>query len=326
MKKFIFIILMVLIAASAAAYRAGDQITYRVVCHYNNGTVDTGCSKPSSEVVFWPNATSQSPNTLAEISDSSFPGLWAGNYTIPAETPQGTLGVYIKLKNSNLTEAATVLSYSVENLSTDTNISLILSNQNSALLSLSSGIQNNMSKGNSSIISNLSGGIGNVEANTITTLSNQAVIQALIRNTNTSINTTINSINISMQQLIREINLSIITDSRSINDTSSILTHILNINGSISLLVNNINTSIQSNFSLSSFSSSVSTADKIAIGKQCAAQTLGANLTTIFNYNKTSLFIQNLTYNYSGINLIVNESFTYNNESYLNLTTRVSVT
>lgn len=90
----------------------------------------------------------------------------------------------------------------------------------------------------------------------------------------------------------------------------------------INQTIKDINASILSNISQSSFSSTVSTADQIAIGLQCAVQTLGANVTTRFYYNKTDFSVVNITYNYTGIDIFVNETFSYDNESYLNETVR----
>ncbi|KKM01115.1 hypothetical protein LCGC14_1797690, partial [marine sediment metagenome] len=126
MKKFFILFLLLVFASFAAAYRPGDTVTYRVVCHYNNGSVDIGCSKGINERVYLPDGTASSVNVLAEIDEANAPGLWGGNYTIPIGTSEGTIGIYINLINSNFTQAATVLSYSVENLATETNITSIL--------------------------------------------------------------------------------------------------------------------------------------------------------------------------------------------------------
>ena len=100
--------MLVFFSLTVSAYRAGDQITYRVVCHYNNGSVDTGCTKPSNERVYLPDGTIVTNDKLAEIDETNSPGLWAGNYTIPGGTGIGTIGIYITLINSNFTQAATV--------------------------------------------------------------------------------------------------------------------------------------------------------------------------------------------------------------------------
>lgn len=86
-----------------------------------------------------------------------------------------------------------------------------------------------------------------------------------------------------------------------------------------------LNATILSNMSLSRFSTTVSSADKISIGEQCAIQNFRRNISTTFIYNlsvNSSFELLNVIYNDSDLGIIVNETFFYNNLSMLNKTQR----
>ncbi|KKK93056.1 hypothetical protein LCGC14_2696700 [marine sediment metagenome] len=103
---------------------------------------------------------------------------------------------------------------------------------------------------------------------------------------------------------------------------ASIIRNLSNDDGFFIPLFQEINSSILSNFSLSTLTSSVSTTDQIAIGEECAIQTLRQNLTIKYYYNRSSFSLANVTFNYTGVGIFINESYNYDNESYLSNVTR----
>lgn len=138
-----------------------------------------------------------------------------------------------------------------------------------------------------------------------TILSNQATLQDNIE----TVNQTVKDINVSITATIGKVNLSIIENLS--NDF-----------GFFDPLLNILNLSILINLSNSLFSSSVTSADTVIIGRECARQSLGANVTIAFGYNKSNFALINSTYNYTGLGIFINETYHYDNESFLINTTR----
>lgn len=102
--------------ASLGEYAAGDTVTYTVVCLTDAGAKDSGCSAPDDDILEPANSTAKSPTSaMAEVSDANFPGLWRGNYTVPASPTKGTWSVFVEMTNSNGTLAATTLNFQVLN-------------------------------------------------------------------------------------------------------------------------------------------------------------------------------------------------------------------
>ncbi len=83
-----------------------------------------------------------------------------------------------------------------------------------------------------------------------------------------------------------------------------------------------LNLSILTNITISAFSTTLSSADVASIGIEAASQILRQNLTIRYGYNRTSFAIVNATFNYTGIGIFLNESYNYDNESYLVNVTR----
>lgn len=101
-------------ASYLGTYKAGNTVTYSVVCVTNEGAKDTGCSSPDDDILDPDDTSEKSPTSaLAEVSDANFPGLWRGSYLIPNSPLFGTWSIYIELTNSNSTTAATVLHFDV---------------------------------------------------------------------------------------------------------------------------------------------------------------------------------------------------------------------
>ncbi len=158
-----------------------------------------------------------------------------------------------------------------------------------------------------------------------TILSNQATLQDNIMTVNDTVKNINTSIlrNLSLQHgevltLIGNINTSIILN---LSNDFGFFGPMLNIlNNSIVL---RLNTSILRNISLSTFTSSVSPTDVLLIGMEAARQVLKQNLTIFYGYNRTSFAIINVSYNYSSLGIYLNESFGYDNDSYLVNVTRV---
>ena len=109
-----FLLANISLAANLGFYKAGDTVTYSVVCLTDEGTKDTGCTSPDDDILDPDDTTAKSPTSaLAEVSDGNFPGLWRGSYTIPASPTAGTWSIFIELTNTNSTTAATVLNFQV---------------------------------------------------------------------------------------------------------------------------------------------------------------------------------------------------------------------
>jgi len=90
----------------------------------------------------------------------------------------------------------------------------------------------------------------------------------------------------------------------------------------VNLTVKDVNISILENISNSIITSAVSALDKIAIGREAALQVYRQNLTISHDFNRTSFSLLNSSYNYTGLGIRVIENYTYDNESYLNSTSR----
>lgn len=102
------------LAANLGFYKAGDTVTYSVVCLTDEGAKDTGCSAPDDDILDPDDTVAKSPTSaLAEVNETAFPGLWRGSYTIPSSPTAGTWSIFIELTNSNSTTAATVLNFQV---------------------------------------------------------------------------------------------------------------------------------------------------------------------------------------------------------------------
>jgi len=110
------IIMGLAVTASLGTYEAGDTVVYTVVCLEDGGKQDTGCSSPNSTILSGNDSTGKSPTlALAEVSDTYFPGLWRGNYSVEEGSYVGTWSIYIRLTNTNGTAASTVLHFQVAN-------------------------------------------------------------------------------------------------------------------------------------------------------------------------------------------------------------------
>ena len=155
-----------------------------------------------------------------------------------------------------------------------------------------------------------------------TILSNQVTLQDDIQSVNDTIKNRTKIINTSIIANLSNDNSFFRPFFKSIND--SIILNLSNDLGFFDPLFSTLNDSILSNFSSSSISTSVSSSDQISIGRQCAVQTLGANFTINYHYNKTSFFVVNISYNYSALDIKLNETFAYDNESFLTNVTRVT--
>ncbi len=102
--------------ASLGAYESSETLTYSVICLTDAGSKDTGCSAPDDDILDPDDTTAKAPTSaMAEVSDANFPGLWRGNYTVPASPKKGTWSIFVELTNSNGTLAATILNFEVEN-------------------------------------------------------------------------------------------------------------------------------------------------------------------------------------------------------------------
>ena len=156
-------------------------------------------------------------------------------------------------------------------------------------------------------------------------LVNISILENISRSTLTSsvdftevlgaIETTNDTVLLINTSILENISVSTLT-----TDLTEVLEGLFTVNETVLL----INTSITENISRSAFSSSVSEVDQIAIGNQCALQTLGQNYTILYGYNRSNFFLRNITYNYTGLGFLVNESYTYDDESFLNITERIS--
>lgn len=149
-----------------------------------------------------------------------------------------------------------------------------------------------------------------------TILSNQVTLQNNIE----TVNQTVKDVNVSILKNLtiqHGLTLTLIGDINA-----SIIRNLSNDDGFFIPLFQEINSSILSNFSLSTLTSSVSTTDQIAIGEECAIQTLRQNLTIKYYYNRSSFSLANVTFNYTGVGIFINESYNYDNESYLSNVTR----
>lgn len=113
----------------------------------------------------------------------------------------------------------------------------------------------------------------------------------------------------------------------TVNDTvkainASILENLTIQHGLTLILIGNINQSILTNISQSELTTTLGAAAKQDIGKECALQTLRQNLTIEYFYNRSDFSLVNITYNYTGLGIFINESLNYDNESFLVNTTR----
>ena len=142
-----------------------------------------------------------------------------------------------------------------------------------------------------------------------TILSNQATLQNNIETVNQTVKDQAAIVNASIR-----LNVS--------TEADDIITNLTNSVSDLFSKLDTINESILTNVSLASFATTVSTADQQAIGLQCAQQVLGTNVTIIYGYNKTSFSLENASYNYTSIGIFINESYNYDNESFLDNVTR----
>ncbi len=343
MKKIIVIFLMLIFVSFVSAYRAGDTITYRVVCHYNNGSVDTGCTKPVNERIYFPDGTVKVANNLSEIDETNAPGLWAGNFTIPGGTDEGTIGIYINLLNTNKTQAATVLSYSVEKLATETNITTIMKNAtaaqsdvvtilaNTITLStehstLESGIQTNATdiKLNATAAQS---DISTILSNTITLSSEHTSLETGIQNNATDIKDNIsnvaNDIKINSSALaivimqnitasMEEIKVNLTTTDFAANVWAYAGTIVSNILSQFPTLANiQDNTTailVNTTADMDDITTSISSSDESSIGYQCARQLRNQNATVYYNYNESDFTLMKVTYNYKSVTVFVDEN------------------
>lgn len=157
MKKAIIVFLILVVccsftslAAFLGVYEPGETIRYTVVCLEDGGKRDTSCTGGSGDnaYVLGPFESSPINSSLSEVSDTEAPGLWRGNFSLGSGNQTGLWSVYINLTNVNGTKAATVLHFQVVG---DTH------------------------------------GLDAAGANSVTSLSNQAVLKADLRTANVSI-------------------------------------------------------------------------------------------------------------------------------------------
>ena len=283
------------IFAFLGIYEPGDTVQFSAVCLEDGGKRDSGCSSPGASA-FGPGNISGQNLSFAEVSDNAAPGLWRGNFTLTTEHQSGSWTIVLNLTNTNGTPGTTAVQFQA------------------------------VGDGR---------GPDNTGANVVTALSNQAVIQAAV----TEVNETVKKINASIiknlsndngffRPLFFDLNSSILNNLTNVqkrdNDTSSILGLMLNSNSSLSTLMNNINLSILLNISKSTFSSSVSSSDKVEIGRECAVQNYRQNMTTtiFYNFSNNSMQLLQIKYNFTNLGILINETYSYNNESMLNLTNR----
>ncbi len=185
--------------------------------------------------------------------------------------------------------------------------------------------------------------VQNTDKTDLTTiLSNQATLQDNIETVNDTVKEINTSILENVSQSLFTTDMTLVLDGLfTVNETVLLINTSITENVSRSVLttdltlvldglftvnetVKQINRSILDNISRSSFSSSVSAADQVSIGEQCALQTLGQNYTIFYGYDRSTFFLNNVTYNYTGLNIQLNETYTYDNESFLNVTERIS--
>ena len=107
------------------------------------------------------------------------------------------------------------------------------------------------------------------------------------------------------------------------NINTSIIENLSNDNSFFRQLMFELNTSIILNLS-NPPTVSISTADEISLANAFARATLGANLTTLYIYNTSAFTLENVVYNYTTLGIVPNETYTYNNESFLNETMRIT--
>ncbi len=107
------------------------------------------------------------------------------------------------------------------------------------------------------------------------------------------------------------------------NINTSIIANLSNDNGFFRPLFFMLNTSLILNLS-NPPTVSISTADEENLALAFAKKVLGANLTTYYNYNTSAFTLTNVVYNYSNLGIVPNETYTYDNESFLNVTDRVT--
>ena len=76
----------------------------------------------------------------------------------------------------------------------------------------------------------------------------------------------------------------------------------------------NVNTTLDNTVVINSAVLSVN----LSVPNECAKKVHSQNLTTIFYYNRSDFRLFNVTLNYTGIPVFLNQTFTYDNYSYLN--------
>ena len=113
---FMLILLCSFVSAGLGTYERSDDVFFSVTCRTNDGSTDTGCTLPGTSILPGNDTVGKAVTTaMAEVSDTNFPGLWRGKYTIPAGAYIGTWSIYVNLTNSNLTSSSTVLWFQIAN-------------------------------------------------------------------------------------------------------------------------------------------------------------------------------------------------------------------
>lgn len=314
MKKIILVVMIFAIlslsaAANLGVYEPGDGVTFSVVCLENGGKRDSGCSA-GGVIILSPlkslTALNGVTETFAEVSDASQPGLWFGNFSVPAAAARGTWSIFINLTNSNSTPASTALQFQVVSPNRDfdslgDSIELHNSTVKNQFLLLNTSLKTNLSNDNgffSPLISTVNAGIQSnatdikvnataAQSNTLTILDNQAVINANLRSMNLTI-----------------------------------LGNITNAHAGTMTELGRINLSILVNVTRTGFSATVSSSDQNSIATKCAGQVYRQNgtITFIYNFTNSSLNLLMTQRNFTGLGILVNESYNYNNLSMLNRT------
>lgn len=373
MKKIIWFLIFVTLSYSCFAFlgvfEPGDFISYSVVCLEDGGKRDTACTggEGASAFILGPYDSVPINSSLDEVSDTNSPGLWRGNFTVGTNNQTGLWSIFLNLTNSNGTPGATVLHYQIvgDTHGLDaigTNTVTILSNQavlksrqenlndslnrsihqinSSTLLNITNAEAGIISRGDSAWITatgfqtetNALTRYSNLLSNFSDTLNNLTRINLNISAMSDALSPNFQNINFNFSYTLNNLttllsNLSAMSDADGVNFVSlsdGIQKNMTALNTNITLWTYNLNLSILSNISLLVFTSTVSAADKITIGKECADQVYRQNLTMFWDYNFTNYALINVTYNYTGLGIRVVERYNYTNESYLNLTERAT--
>ena len=273
-------------------YEPGEIVRASVMCLEDGGKRDSGCTSPGAGLLGPYNATPDNI-TFVENDASSSPGtagLWRVNYTVGAGDVAGLWTVILNLTNSNGTPGSTVIQFEV------------------------------VGDGR---------GIDNTGANVVTALSNQAVIQAAVSN----VNETVKNVNTSIIRNLSndkgffgiqflDINTSII---RNLSNDKGFFQPLLDaVNNSLYNYMSAVNISILRNLSIGSVPSTLSSDGQTAVGLECAKQVHRQNMTAdiFYNFSNNSMQLLQIKYNYTGLGILINETYSYNNESLLNLTNR----